>query len=150
MTFAVIFPTFYSQTIINKPANDEFQCPGQVVVITCVTRGSFLITWRSIQYIGANRIEFSTNSNEGAVNVFSNITTASLTRNAMENGVQVLESQLRIIVGSNVPSPSVTCARDSGNADSVTLRVLGMNLAPGCYVSPCLKLISSTNTMFFF
>ena len=118
-----MLPMYHCQMITNKPAEDDFQCPGQVLVFTCETRGSIIITWRSVEYIGANRLQFSDGrvvGNEESAGA----TVANLTRNVVENGERVLESQLRITVGSTISSPSISCARDSGNADSVTLHVL--------------------------
>ena len=118
-----MLPMCYSQTITNKPAEGDFQCPGQVLVFTCMTRGSLIITWESAEYIGANRLQFSDSRSMGDEESASG-TVANLTRNFNESGEQVLESQLRITVGSDVSFPSITCKRDNGTSDSVTLRVL--------------------------
>ena len=119
---------FYSQTITNKPAEGAFQCPGREFLVTCQTRGSLIISWRSAEYIGLNPLEFSNNRIEGDEESASG-TVATLTRNVIENGERILESQLRITVDSSVLSPTITCERDNGNSDSVTLRILqGMYL----------------------
>ena len=81
-----------------------------------------------MEYIGLNQLQFSTGRSVGSEESASGAV-ATLTRNDLENGESVLESELRVTVGSSVPSPSIVCARDNGSTDSVTLRVLlGMGI----------------------
>ena len=102
-------------------------CPGEEVIFTCTLRGSLALAWRSPGYINNdNPLQFSTASTLG-VDVPSMINgritaTATLTRNVIDNGEQVLVSTLRIT--ATVDS-MVTCSGTSGVAESIEFSISG-------------------------
>ena len=112
---------------------EESLCPGESIILTCETRGSSTIAWRSTDYIGdmSDQLEFSRFSSTGVPNnsPVYNTTTAILTANREDNGVRVLISQLHITVRSDVSSTSVICVRDNEMEDIATLRLLSMLLS---------------------
>ena len=86
---------------------------GEIITFTCVTRGSPILAWTSDQYIeqGGTQLEFATFNNEGETrsSPINTDTVATLTRKAVENSQQVLESQLRITTLPSFPTFSVSC-----------------------------------------
>ena len=116
---------------ISALANQESLCPGDRIILTCETRGSPIIAWRSTDYVGGinDQLEFSQLSSVGSIRSSSVYdTTATLTANREDNGVRVLISQLHITVRSDVLSTSAICVHDNGNEDMITLRSLSMLL----------------------
>ena len=113
--------------IITSPANNSRLCPGKNVTITCITRGSLIIIWSSREYTGHqlelasfNTVGYRINSTENS-NTFAN-----LTRKATEGGMQVLESQLHIIVSDVASTSSVTCINQaSGNSSTINFQIIG-------------------------
>ena len=102
-------------------------CPNSVLVFTCVTQGSLAIAWQG-DYVGdqigflAVRHQVGDTSNSSS----NPNTVATLTRNYIDNGVQVLETKLRIFVSLSSANPSVKCVHeDSGNTSSFPFQVLG-------------------------
>lgn len=82
------------------PNQSQF-CPREEVTITCVTRGSPTLNWRSNEYIEAvgNSLTLASFNKPGhtvpsSVNMDTN---ATLVSKSIENGEQVLVSQLRIV-----------------------------------------------------
>lgn len=113
--------------ITHEPAQLYNLCPGEGVVITCETRGSPIIAW-TINNV--EQIEFGSFSHVGSVIQSSKdtATTASLTKNEIQNGIVVLESQLFTSVRSSSQNSSVTCIHvGSGATITRELRVLGMS-----------------------
>ena len=112
---------------------EESLCPGERIILTCETRGSSTIAWRSMDYIGdmSDQLEFSRFSSTEVPNnsPVYNTTTAILTANREDNGVRVLISQLHITVRSDVSSTSAICVHDNGNEAMITLRLLSMLLS---------------------
>ena len=85
--------------------------PGDVVTCICVTRGSLSIVWYSNEYIGAvgsAQVKF-TSDDIGNQQVINSSTVATLVSAEVDNGTQILTSQLRITVSSDYQNPSVTC-----------------------------------------
>ena len=81
-----------SQKIHSTVSNGQSVCPGEIVHFTCITSGSLVHSW----YISDNAnfmAQFGTFDTIGRV-VKDNSIFANLTRNSVENGVQVLESLL--------------------------------------------------------
>jgi hypothetical protein len=120
------FNTVLSQRIIStQPAELHNLCPGQVVTITCETRGSQIIAWSSDEYIGRSGAQLQLSSTDPVgVTRRTSSTVAALINNTNDNGVTVLVSQLRII-GSL--SSSVACINaDNGMIIAIMVHVLGM------------------------
>ena len=129
LQFVAIFPAYYSQEVRHTLQNGQSPCPGEEITFTCVTRGSPVLAWTSDQYIeqGGTQLEFATfdNENETRTIPINPNTVATLTRKAMENGEQVLESELRIITVSRFPTFSVSCIHiGSGNINETTFQLL--------------------------
>ena len=126
----ILFTAGCAQRIIS-PQPGEFQnlCPGEEVNITCETRGSLLIAWASEEYIGtAIWLEFTTfNSIGDTVTLMNPNTVATLINKTVEEGIEVLVSQLRITTLSQFMNSSVTCINVRiGTRNSTRLHVLGM------------------------
>lgn len=101
-------------------------CPGKEIVLTCTTMESAIISWTSPTYIG-DQIGFNTADmvNEIRRGSVDSNTVATFVKNAIENEILVLESQLRIIVSAVSLNPSVTCIHGSNNIrDTFTFQVL--------------------------
>ena len=106
---------------------DQAVCPGEVVIFTCVTRQSAVITWTSDTYIGDQiGFDFASNVNETRMGSVDRNTVATLLNNTDEDGVPVLVSQLRIIVSTVSSNPTVTCVHGSdGIPHPSTFQVIG-------------------------
>ena len=118
-----------SQEVRHTLPDGQSPCPGEIITLTCVTRGSPILAWTSDQYIeqGGTQLEFATFNNEGETrsSPINTDTVATLTRKAMENGQQVLESQLRITMLPSFPTFSVSCIHiGSGNTNETTFQLL--------------------------
>ena len=127
----VTLPLCDCQEISDNPRIGQSLCPGDEVILTCTTRGSSLIGWRSLDYVSrviSNQLEFSEVNSQGAMrrSLVYNSTVATLTSNSVENGVRVLVSELRIIIRPDVTSSSVICVHDNTNENTITLQLLGM------------------------
>ena len=84
------------------------------VFFTCETRGSHAIAWSSEQYIGSGGVQlaFAAGASVAGDVLMSSsnpLMVAILTRNVIDNAVQVLLSELHINVPPNSPPASVTC-----------------------------------------
>jgi hypothetical protein len=129
---AAISPAGFTQRItIVKPQQDTLEglCPGEEVLITCETRGSEIIAWTSEEYIerGGTQLEFATFNNVGDIRIspVNPNTVANLTKNNIDNDVQVLWSQLHI--RASVDS-TVTCIQvGNGMSTSIRIQILGMH-----------------------
>ena len=122
----------YTQRIVSpQPSELQNLCLGEEVTITCETRGSAVLAWASEEYIGARgtRLHFTTFSNIGDIraSLMNLNTVATLINNTVEDGIQVLVSQLRITAQSQFMNPSVTCINIGfGTQNTTRLHVLGM------------------------
>ena len=127
---ATSLSTVSSQTVkVTSTVSDgEVVCPGEEVILTCMTRDSIILIWISDEYIG-DQIRFTTvNSlNETRRDSVYNSTIATFVNDTTEGGIRVLVSQLRIIISTNSLNPSVTCIDGSNNERNITtFQVLGM------------------------
>ena len=98
------------------------------MVLTCQTRGSLTIEWRSNEFIDSSHLLlYGIHDSIGTIlyNPTNHDIFANFTSSRDENGLTVLESQLQIRVGSNASSPSVTCVHANGSMDTIKLRILG-------------------------
>ena len=87
-------------------------CSGQMVVFTCMIRGSSGLAWSSDQYIGSGGKELLFDSSEYQEVKHSREhpdTNATLTGVYMEDGAQMLISKLIIIASPSSSNPLVTC-----------------------------------------
>lgn len=127
--FVVTISSSSCQVISSKLPDVESLCPETEIILTCLTRGSPLIIWRSMDYIGgANVIDFNelnTPGEEKRSSVYSS-TVATLTNISMDNTERILISQLRITIRSDVASTSVICVHNNGSTDKIVLNLLGM------------------------
>ena len=132
LIYVVTITAGYTQRIISpQPSELQNLCPGEEVTITCKTRGSIVISWASEEYIGARGIQlwFNTFDNIGNTHAshMNPNTVATLINKTVEDGVQVLVSQLHIIAQSQFMNPSVTCTNGHfGTQNTTRLHVLGM------------------------
>ena len=118
-------------TVTSNISAGESICPGEVLLFTCMTVQSEIITWISDEYIG-DQIEFDTANNIDETRQASADpnTIATLINNTAENGMPVLVSQLQITVSSIFSTPSVTCVHGSnGIPELSTFQVLGINIS---------------------
>ena len=104
-----------SQVFINQP-----------ITITCVTRGSQALAWRSDEYIGpGQQLSFNINNIPGDTDSSSNGAEATLVRLVNSNGEIMLQSILRVSVVPNFINFTVTCRNiDTGFEESVTYQTM--------------------------
>lgn len=81
--------------------------PGENVVFQCTTWGSSIQAWSSDEYI-RDRLEFVAVQYAGTT-ISSGFATAELIDTYVDNGQQVIISELRIIIQRSVLNSSVTC-----------------------------------------
>lgn len=126
---SIIFSAGFTQRIISpEPGTLRNLCPGEEVNITCETRGSPIIAWTSDVYIetGGTQLEFASFSSIGdtSVSPVNPNTIAILVNNTIEGGMQVLVSQLRIIVSDD--SGIIRCINvGGGTSTAVSIQTLG-------------------------
>ena len=124
-----ILSAVVAQTITTTDLqNGGYVCPDQDISLDCTTRGSTSIAWRSEEYIGDQLLFSAMLQVEGESTNSSSVpsTVATLTRKYTDNGVQVLESTLRIVPSLNHLNSTVTCAHsDSGTTDQFVVQVVG-------------------------
>ena len=123
-------PLSKTQVITSTLTDDQRQCPGQPVVFTCVTRGSQTIAWTSLEYIGPAGVRLLLASfdviGSPIVSQINPSVQASLVNRSLDNGVQVLESELHIVISSEFPSATISCVLSNGTQSDATFQVLGM------------------------
>ena len=119
--------------------SEDKVCPNDQIILTCVVRGSYpILSWTSDHHITSNQpIEFSPSSMVGIPKSDHNNpdTTATLTSKRSDGGIQILTSELTIMVSSGHRTFSVTC-RDSTDDTS---RTVTMNLS--CKLIPTFEAI---------
>ena len=123
-------PIVNSQVITKNLTDDQPVCPGQAISFTCVTRGSPTIAWISDEYIerrgpGLQFNKFS-RLNITESSPVNPKTVAFLVNKTVEGGLDVLASQLRIVVVSKFSTASVTCVHGNGSRRVESFQVLGM------------------------
>ena len=100
----------------------------EIVVFTCIVRGSNSMAWTSDEYIGTGgqRLEFSAAEPAGTTlsAVGNSQTTAELINATID---EIIVSELRISIQSNFPTPSVQCHNiNAGTNSSITFLLAGM------------------------
>jgi hypothetical protein len=108
---------------------DRLVCPGEVIIFTCITRGSPILEWFSEQYIGTGR-DLLQISSESARNTSSITPDAVAVRTnvsiASETGDTVIVSELRITASIKYPIATVSCSNgDQRFLQNVTFRIFG-------------------------
>ena len=117
------------EPIINStPPLDDALCPDQPVSLTCETRGSPTIQWISLQYIdaGGSALDFiAANDGIGAIarSPVNSNSTATLINNTMENGTQILASQLNITTSAEFPTANISCS--GSGMTTIAIQILG-------------------------
>ena len=106
-------------------SRDQRVCPGDMIVFTCITRGSTIQDWNSTQYIqGSGIIEFTVTDIPGFLRS-SDTTIATLISTSTDDNIIV--STLRIRAESDMTHPSVTCTnRNNGRSKTLSFQYLGM------------------------
>ncbi len=111
--------------VTSNISTSEVVCPGNIVVFTCTTRGSAVISWTGDDYvgdqIGFNAANMIGDKRQGSANPN---TIATLINNTLD-GTPVLVSQLQINVLTVSSNQSVVCIHNSdGIRETVTFQVL--------------------------
>ena len=119
----------FAQTISSTVTDGEFVCPGQEITFNCETRGSQFVAWTSNEYIESDgtRLDFAQFNTVGQTKTspINPNTIATLINKTNETGVDLLVSQLRIIILQQFDTLSVSCSRDNGTERTINLRLLG-------------------------
>ena len=103
--------------------------PEQTVKLTCTTRGSPILAWRSDDYmVAGDLIEFLSTQAQGSIinktSTYNSEIVATLT--CVDQANLVLESTLLIVASPRSSTSNITCINNGlGMRDSITLRVLG-------------------------
>ena len=107
--------------------------PSESVVFSCITRDSHVVEWFSNEYIGTGGDGISLQSfNCLNSNVTSDVyptTRATCVRVTTENGVTVIESELRIVAALERPIAAVVCTNNGlGSTKTISFITLGKNI----------------------
>ena len=117
------------QMISSMVVDGESVCLGREINFTCQTSGSQSIAWTSSQYIDpdGSRLDFAQFNTVGQTkpSPINPNTTATLINKTNETGIDVLLSELRIIIIPQFDTFSVSCSRDNGIETTISLRLLG-------------------------
>ena len=114
--------------VISDISTGEFVCPGDIIVFTCTTRGSAIISWTGDDYVG-DQVGFNTANRVGDIRQGSTDpnTVATLINNTFDI-TPVLVSQLQITVSTVSSNQSVICIHNSnGIQEIITFQVIGMH-----------------------
>jgi hypothetical protein len=100
----------------------------EMVVFSCIVRGSNSMAWTSNEYIGTGgqRLEFSAAEPAGTrLSAVGNSQTTAVLINATID--EIIISQLRIMIQSNSPTASVRCHNiNAGTNSSIEFLLAGM------------------------
>lgn len=114
-----------SSLVLTSTLNDErLVCDGDTVTFTCTVRETNILGWSSNEYIGPglDRLDILSICEPGTPHLAQgNMNTSAKLINAFDdNGVTVIESELRIEVQSDIVSSSVTC-HNVGTDKTITI-----------------------------
>ena len=114
----------------DQSINDDAVYHEQVVIFTCITRGSPTLAWSSNDYIGSGLlVEFLSINDQGETRSYNNGTIATLTYKRVDGSVFVLESTLRIQASRMYPTSTVSCHNvGQDSRDDITFHVLGKKI----------------------
>ena len=96
---------------------------GEMVTFTCVVRGSNSMAWSSDEYIGTDRLEFSSLVHEGTTRmppVDNGGTIAEFVNSFVDRTVSVVVSKLHITIQSSNRTSSIVC-HNLGNESSSSI-----------------------------
>ena len=110
--------------------NELIAHPQEMVVFTCITRGSGILNWFSNEYIGSDGLPLQILSGGSTVTVPSNSNpnTVATRINVTTNGEIVIISELRIVASAQYPTATVSC--DNGDVQSrrsITFHTAGIS-----------------------
>ena len=113
-----------SQSITINLPDGEILCPGREIVFRCEVHNSLTIAWRSNEYIqrDGNTIRFATFDDPGMTK--SNAENPTTIATFVNKSSNTLVSDLRIILSSVYPTPSVTCLHNNGTTVSKLFQVI--------------------------
>jgi hypothetical protein len=116
--------------VTSNISTSEVVCPGDIVLFTCTTRGSAIISWTGNDYVG-DQIGFNTANMVGDERQGSAApnTIATLINNTLDDvdGTPVLVSQLQINVSTVSSNQSVICIHNSnGIRKTFAFQVIGI------------------------
>lgn len=118
---------------LNSTLNAELTAyPQDVVVFTCITRGTGILNWSSNEYIGNNGLLLQILSVGNTTTVQSYLVpNTSATRISITNdtGEIVIVSELRIIASLDYPTAIVTC-----NQNSINFSTIGKQCTMHCII----------------
>ena len=119
-----------SQVALNSSVPGGELCPNQQITFTCVVKGSSIIIWRSDQYIGpgmGSSLQLSGSDSIGfnRTSPMYPSTIAILTGNRTEDGLQVVESELRLETVVDIFNFSVSCSHANETSKTINLQLLG-------------------------
>lgn len=107
--------------------NGQELCPGNEITLTCETSRSYYQTWMNSEYIGEQDLMFTVFDDLGTTHHSTehSTTVAELTYVNPLKYIYAMKSDLRITVGADIASTSVSCVGDNETMDSFSLRSLG-------------------------
>jgi hypothetical protein len=116
--------------VTSNISTSETVCPGNIVIFTCTTRGSAIISWTGDDYVG-DQIGFNAANMVGDERQGSAApnTIATLINNTLDDvdGTPVLVSQLQINVSTVSSNQSVICIHNSnGIRKTFAFQVIGI------------------------
>ena len=113
--------------LTSESINDDSVYHEQVVILTCITRGSPTLAWSSNDYIGSGLlVEFLLIHDQGETRSYNNGTIATLTYKRVDGSIFVLESTLRIQASRMYSTSTVSCYNVGQDVrDTITFHVLG-------------------------
>ena len=97
-----------------------------IIIFTCITRGSPILEWFSEEYIGTgrDRLQILSESDRNT----SSITPAAVATRinvSRDDGIVVIVSELRIIVSMLHPNATISCSNGSPKNVNVTFQTVG-------------------------
>jgi hypothetical protein len=93
-----------------------------------VVKGSFFVAWSSDKYIDVgSQLQLGGFEVIGYIEISSDhpSTIANLTDKRTEDGLEVLESELRIVTMANISNSSISCLHANGSSATINLQLLG-------------------------
>ena len=100
--------------------------PEDIIIFTCITRGSPILEWFSEEYIGTgrDRLQILSESDRNT----SSITPAAVATRinvTTDNGIVMIVSELRIIASVLYPNATILCSNGSPKNVNVTFQTVG-------------------------
>ena len=106
--------------------------PQQQLVFTCKTKGSTILEWQSIEYIGTGGDSipiYSVGSRDNVTSGGNPSTYATRDSIDIEDGLMIIVSRLFIVAMEQFPTATVTCQiNGNGPSKSITFQTTGMHM----------------------